>query len=195
MAMTTAMANRTIHVAVVAGSPAVARACIDAFDGVDDCSLLAVITSAGEGSRAIPSLGPDVVVIDGASDAAACIAGIPIVFIGTSERGRPNGTVVHDAAHLPDAVRHAAHEARTRIGDLGLQPRGTALDHLAPLSRREREVVEMIVQSYSYKEIAARLGVGVSTIGTHMNHIYQKLDVSTRREIVARFGTAIAGVR
>ena len=46
----------------------------------------------------------------------------------------------------------------------------------------------MIAQSYSYKEIAARLGVGISTIGTHMHHIYEKLGVSSRHEIVQHYG-------
>lgn len=193
MAMKTAMDKRTIHVAVVAGSPAVARACIDAFDGVIDCSLLAVITSAEDGTRALPSLGPDVVVFDGASSSAAGVSGVPVVFLGFAGKGRPSGAVVHKAEHLPAAVRHAAHEAGGHNGNEWTSPHAAADDQLATLSRREREVVEMIVQSYSYKEIAGRLGVGVSTIGTHMNHIYQKLDVSTRREIVARYGPALAG--
>ena len=193
MAMKAVLDKRTIHVAVVAGSPAVARACIDAFDGVTDCSLLAVITSAVDGTRALPSLGPDVVVFDGASGSAAGVSGVPVVFLGFTGKGRPGGAVVQKAEHLPDAVRHAAHEVVGHDGNGWIPARTAADGQLATLSRREREVVEMIVQSYSYKEIAGRLGVGVSTIGTHMNHIYRKLDVSTRREIVARYGPALAG--
>lgn len=193
MATKADVVDRPIHVAVVAGSSAIARACIDAFDGVADCSLLAVITAAGDGARVLTSLGPDVIVVDRACDAAIRSTGVPVVVLGASGGSRPNGPVVHSAAHLPAAVRHAVHEARARDDREKLPKRDADAGDLASLSQREREVAELIVQSYSYKEIAGRLGVGVSTIGTHMNHIYRKLDVSTRREIVARYGPLIGG--
>jgi DNA-binding NarL/FixJ family response regulator len=55
----------------------------------------------------------------------------------------------------------------------------------AILAPRERQVLELLVEGYSYKEAAARLGVSIGTVGTYVNRIYEKLHVSSRREIVA----------
>jgi DNA-binding NarL/FixJ family response regulator len=55
----------------------------------------------------------------------------------------------------------------------------------AGLTPRELQVIELLVDGYSYKDAARQLGVTLSTVGTHVMHIYQKLHVSCRREIVA----------
>ena len=54
-----------------------------------------------------------------------------------------------------------------------------------PLTPRERQVLELLVEGYSYKETAARLGISIGTVGTYVNRIYEKLHVSCRREMVA----------
>jgi DNA-binding CsgD family transcriptional regulator len=48
------------------------------------------------------------------------------------------------------------------------------------LSRREREVLRLIVEGRSNAEIAAALYIGVRTARTHVESILTKLDVSTR---------------
>lgn len=55
------------------------------------------------------------------------------------------------------------------------------------LSRREREVLELLAQGYSDKEIAARLHVGYETVRTHCTHIFEKLHVRSRAGAVAKF--------
>ena len=47
------------------------------------------------------------------------------------------------------------------------------------LSEREREVLVLIAEGHSNKEIADRLLVGVRTIETHREHIMRKLDIHT----------------
>jgi len=49
----------------------------------------------------------------------------------------------------------------------------------AELSEREREVLVLIADGRSNKEIAARLGVGVRTVETHRERIMRKLDIRT----------------
>ena len=49
----------------------------------------------------------------------------------------------------------------------------------AALSEREREVLVLIADGRSNKEIAARLGVGVRTVETHRERIMRKLDIRT----------------
>jgi two-component system nitrate/nitrite response regulator NarL len=48
---------------------------------------------------------------------------------------------------------------------------------LAKLSEREREVLALIAEGKSNKEIAMHLGIGVRTIETHRERIMRKLDI------------------
>jgi len=45
------------------------------------------------------------------------------------------------------------------------------------LTAREREIVQLVAEGWSTKEIAARLGVSAKTVGTHREHIMAKLGV------------------
>src|SRR5258708_40369083 len=47
----------------------------------------------------------------------------------------------------------------------------------AKLSDREREVLALIAEGRSNKEVASRLGIGVRTIETHRERIMRKLDI------------------
>lgn len=53
------------------------------------------------------------------------------------------------------------------------------------LSKREQEVLSLMIHGLSNTEIAERLTVGVSTVKKHASNIYYKLKISTRAEAVA----------
>jgi two-component system, NarL family, response regulator NreC len=53
-----------------------------------------------------------------------------------------------------------------------------------PLSAREKEILQLLAQGYSNKEIASKLVVSPSTVHTHRNNIMKKLGLSTRRELI-----------
>ena len=55
-----------------------------------------------------------------------------------------------------------------------------------PLGQREQQILEFLVAGLSYKEISGELGIAVSTVGTYVQRIYEKLHVRNRREIIAR---------
>ena len=54
------------------------------------------------------------------------------------------------------------------------------------LTERERQVVESLVEGLSEKRVAARLGLTVQTVHTHIKSIYRKLQVSSRGELLGR---------
>jgi non-specific serine/threonine protein kinase len=56
-------------------------------------------------------------------------------------------------------------------------------DGAAILTRREREVAELIAAGRSNREIAEALVVAVKTVDTHVEHIFRKLGVQTRAEV------------
>ncbi|HWE61098.1 MAG TPA: helix-turn-helix transcriptional regulator [Chloroflexota bacterium] len=54
----------------------------------------------------------------------------------------------------------------------------------APLSTREQEVVQLVVAGLRNKEIAARLGISEKTVKYHLTHVFEKLGVESRIEVV-----------
>jgi DNA-binding NarL/FixJ family response regulator len=60
----------------------------------------------------------------------------------------------------------------------------------AALSPREQEVLDLLSQGHLYKEIAASLGISYETVHNHIRRIYEKLQVRSRSQAVAKyFGT------
>lgn len=55
------------------------------------------------------------------------------------------------------------------------------------LSPREQEVLDCLAQGFLYKEIAEKLNISYETVHTYIRRIYEKLQVRTRTEAVAKF--------
>lgn len=52
------------------------------------------------------------------------------------------------------------------------------------LSPRELEVLHLVAEGHRYKEIARLLGISTRTVGNHVTHIYNKLGVEDRAQVV-----------
>jgi DNA-binding NarL/FixJ family response regulator len=55
------------------------------------------------------------------------------------------------------------------------------------LSEREQQVLDLLSQGLIYKEIADKLGISYETVHTYIRRVYEKLQVRTRTEAVAKF--------
>lgn len=55
-----------------------------------------------------------------------------------------------------------------------------------PLTERQRQVAEQMLQGANTKAIARELFVSVPTVETHIGHIYEALGVTSRTELLAR---------
>jgi DNA-binding NarL/FixJ family response regulator len=96
-------------------------------------------------------------------------------------------------AELLDAIREVhrggspmtTHIARMVVQSF-LKP-VTKSETTADLSPREKEVLDCLAQGLMYKEIAEKIGVTYETVHTYIRRIYEKLQVRTRTEAVAKF--------
>jgi DNA-binding NarL/FixJ family response regulator len=55
------------------------------------------------------------------------------------------------------------------------------------LSPREFEILALLSEGITNKEIAVRLGISSETVRTHLGHIYEKLHVQGRTEAVSKY--------
>jgi DNA-binding NarL/FixJ family response regulator len=179
------------------------------LEGSDD---IVVVGEADDGSAAlamIDDLNPDVVLID---IRLPDRSGIDVARQLTLTH--PNVRVVVLSAYDDDEFVRAALEAGatgyllktmpreeligavraagqgTTVLDPALSPRLTGVHSsrvasVGPkLTWRERETVELVAEGLSNKAIAARLGVSVRTVEGHLNHVFTKLGVESRTELV-----------
>jgi two-component system, NarL family, nitrate/nitrite response regulator NarL len=175
-----------------------------------------VVGTARSGDEALTWIAeerPDVVLVDTATPGAteligrvsACYSGVTVLAIGVPDDERSvlacieAGAVAYVTceASLRDLVGSVTRVAR---GEALCSPRmaGMLLRRLATLAavqptpaeaaltRREHEVIELIAEDLSNKEIARRLNIELSTVKNHVHNILEKLNVSRRSDAVAR---------
>src|SRR6185436_3503766 len=63
------------------------------------------------------------------------------------------------------------------------RPPGRSPSHL---TQQETELLKLIVEGHSYKTAAAKLDISISTVSFHLQNIYNKLQVHSKSEAVAK---------
>lgn len=76
--------------------------------------------------------------------------------------------------------------ARSAVDRASSALRDGALEHgpLAGLSRREREIFDLLARGYSGRNIASNLFISPRTVDTHRTHIFHKLGVHSEVELL-----------
>ena len=54
------------------------------------------------------------------------------------------------------------------------------------LTQREQEILALLVEGFSYKMIADRCQITRPTVNSHISHIFEKLQVNSGTEAVAK---------
>jgi LuxR family maltose regulon positive regulatory protein len=109
-------------------------------------------------------------------------------------QGKPRETPVAAPSLIADGYTSDLMAAFERELDLPLRPAGDATSRATAraelsasrLTERELDVLVLLAEGLSNKEIAERLVVAPSTIKQHLKNIYGKLDVHSRTQAVAR---------
>jgi predicted ATPase/DNA-binding CsgD family transcriptional regulator len=102
------------------------------------------------------------------------------------ERRYSAGYAHGTALNLDSVVRDAANEAGEvqgpPAGDADVADPGSA-PSAAALTRREREIAELVATGLSNREIATRLFISKRTVDAHVEHIFGKLEISSRVQL------------
>jgi DNA-binding NarL/FixJ family response regulator len=69
-----------------------------------------------------------------------------------------------------------------RMRPVGAPASEQAADH--GLTERELEVLRLVARGNSHREIAELLNISANTVGTHVRHLYRKLEVGSRSQAV-----------
>jgi DNA-binding NarL/FixJ family response regulator len=159
-----------------------------------DVVLLDVHLPGGGGQavvRAVKAEHPEVRFLAlSASDAPEDV----IAVIRAGARGYVTKTI--STADLADAIRRVAsgdavfsHRLAGFVLDAFAatpapgEPEPSFDPELDQLTSREREVLRLIAQGYTYKEIARELYISVKTVESHVSSVLRKLQLSTRHQL------------
>jgi HD-GYP domain-containing protein (c-di-GMP phosphodiesterase class II) len=95
---------------------------------------------------------------------------------------RPALSTDEAAAELRADIAAGGREAEAVEAVLGAAGHRVSRRHAGPagLTQREVEVLRLVARGLSNKEIAERLVISPKTVGNHVEHIYTKIDASTR---------------
>jgi two-component system response regulator NreC len=110
-------------------------------------------------------------------------------YAGLTLAAGATGHVVKDAesSELLAAIR-AVHHGRTFVHTGSGVDSGTQLESatmvVPPLSRRERQVLELLARGHTNREVAQRLTLSVKTIETYRSRLSEKLNLHSRADLV-----------
>jgi len=172
-------------------------------EGMPECRLAGDSGDGLEGLEACRRLKPDLVIVDimvpglnGLEIVRRLRKELPraklMIFSAYSSRERVQAAVkagvngiVHknaSADELEQGIRRVLAGETFMSGqileilrDLMLNPQGT--DSLEKLTPRERELLQLIAEGNTTKEIAAKLDISVKTADTHRTNVMNKLDI------------------
>ena len=96
----------------------------------------------------------------------------------------PARPVLAEAVHLAEACGAAWHAERARVAwrRAGGRARATPAGALTP---QEKAVADLVRAGRTNREIAAQLYLSVNTVETHLSHVYRKLGVTRRWQLIA----------
>jgi two-component system, NarL family, response regulator NreC len=200
-------AAQTVRIAI-ADDHAVVRAGLHMLlDDEEDFEVVAEASDVESAKRTVRGHKPNVLVLDLNMPGEASLPAIPELAQISPEMAIVVLTMQDEPAFAREALANGArgyvlkHAAGTELveairtaiaGGTYLNPAlgariATEANNGGPpggLSEREAEVLKMIALGHTNAEIADQLYLSVRTIETHRAHIQNKLDLSTRAELV-----------
>ncbi|MER3446161.1 MAG: hypothetical protein C4291_04675 [Candidatus Dadabacteria bacterium] len=108
-------------------------------------------------------------------------------------------TATSGTKHLIQAIRAisrdeiwAERRILTKVMRRVLAPREETLIIKPKLTKREEEILNLIVQGYRNKPIADKLFISENTVKNHIRNIFRKLGINNRLNLILNFGKSIS---
>jgi two-component system response regulator DevR len=95
-------------------------------------------------------------------------------------RGIRSGDLAMSRSMAADVIQHLATSTNRPSGSAGVE-------ELAGISAREREVLSLLAEGLTDREIGERLGISPRTVETHVGSLLSKLGVRNRAQAAARY--------
>jgi DNA-binding NarL/FixJ family response regulator len=146
-----------------------------------------------DGFRVLSDLGhmrpPGVLVLADRADGDAVLRSLQLGVRGYVTKGdglRDLALAIRRVAAGERVIARELHDgAVAALGQLARRARESA-DVLSGLTKRERQVLEMLSKGLTVGQVATRLGISPRTVETHVAKLYRKLGVRTRLQAVSR---------
>ena len=166
----------------------------DALNGIDGVRPTVILTDIGlpgmdgiEGTRQLHRLLPDVPILaltvydDDEKVFNAICAGAS----GYLLKNTPPARLMESIAEVSGGGAPMSPEIARRVVRLfrEFRPPPTASYHL---TQQETAVLKLLVEGHHYKTAANELGISTNTVSFHLKHIYEKLQVHSKTEAVAK---------
>jgi DNA-binding NarL/FixJ family response regulator len=202
----------SIRVAIIEDDARVRRNLAEFIHGSAGFSCVAACGTAEEALKELPREGPEVVLvdihlplksgIDFVREFAPRHPQVHLIMLTIEEDGKrvfeclKAGATGYMLKHLApeqilDAIREVQRGGAPMSSQIARMVVATFREPMAPsiedeLSPRERDILRCLACGDRSKEIADKLGISITTVNTHIRHVYEKLHVRSRAEAVAR---------
>jgi DNA-binding NarL/FixJ family response regulator len=199
------MAERTRCLAVD-DHPSVRQGLSLMFGGADDLELIGTVEKGEEALAAIEELEPEVVImdvrlpgIDGISAVKRIAQDAPsvktVMFSAYGDKRLLSDAIAAGARGYvmkgspPEDLLRAVRTVKTgkAFVDPSLSPTLLMTQGIAeaPLSEREREILQLLAEGYHTEEVANRIGLSAETVKSDTKRAINKLEADTRVHAVA----------
>lgn len=200
-----------ISVSIVEDIPEVRESIEQLIKASGDFLLLGSYTNAEQAEKELPSNCPDIVIMDinlPGKTGIECIATIKSQCIGAQFI---MFTIFEDDEKVFDALEAGAHgyllkktpkekilESLKELHEGG-SPMSTQIarkviqafqksnrqnEEADVLTKKEREILDLLSKGFLYKEIAEKSVISINTVKQHIHNIYEKLHVQNRTEAI-----------
>ena len=197
-----------IRILIVDDHPVVREGLMAVLEGIPDIRVVGTAQSAEEALAAIKTVRPDIVLLDlelpgmsGIDEIPRLIAGgdhvrvIVLTAYDTEERvlgairAGAGGYLLKGAAaaeivHAIRAVREGGSYLTPRVATQ-VMAQVVSRGRSGVLSEREREVLRLIAQGQSNKQIGRQLSITERTVKFHVTSIFNKLGTDNRAQAIA----------
>jgi DNA-binding NarL/FixJ family response regulator len=170
----------SIKVLIAFNNMLFAKGVCNILESFDDMKIVDVLNAGTKCSQErLESLDPDVVLVD-----------FTTLYNAFPETKKLSGVLLCDAtpALLEKAVRAVAKGEvwidKTTVKNLLYGINAIKKTRTAELSNREKEIVTLIGEGYRNKEIASKLCISEPTVKSHLQHIFRKLDIKNRSQLI-----------